>query len=190
MAVFFAFDHAGVTGEELARAEDGFEVGAVHAQGTGQAEGHGAGLAALATAFDADEGVDAARHLGGDQRRPHAVALKFFGEVSVDLLSVDLDDAGSLADAHAGHRGLAPAGAPDELLFLGGGHRGLVPRAELGSRLACRVGLSERGDRAHRVIRPLEAILEAVRTLRHAGPRAGSARAWEQVPERPLAVLS
>src|SRR3954471_1519281 len=136
--VLLPLDHAGVAGEEAVVAEAAFEVGAHLLEGAGQAEDDRARLAVLAAAADIDEDVNPTRHLGAHQGGADVIALDLEREVGVAIQAVDLELARPFADADAGDRGLAPAGAPEIRLLSRRGHRVVSPLRECLSRKARR----------------------------------------------------
>jgi hypothetical protein len=109
LAVFFAFDGAGISGEHAGGAEGLFVFLVVFDEGAGDAETDGAGLAGEAAAGAADDDVEAAFGFGDVEGLGGGHDEYFAGEVFADGFAVNDDLAGTGEQAHAGAGFFAPA---------------------------------------------------------------------------------
>lgn len=112
MAVFFAFFHAAVAGEEACVSEGDFEGGVVFGECSAEPHDDGAGLAGGAAAVAAGPDIHFAAGVGDFEGTEDGFSIAFGGEEFVEGSAVDFDFSAAGSDADASDCGLAAADAP------------------------------------------------------------------------------
>src|SRR4029077_6841756 len=112
LAIFLAFLHSAVAGQEPGAAKGDLQRTVIFRQGPAQAHDDRAGLAGGTTTGAAGEDVEFATGVGDLQRAEDALAIALAGQVFVERPAVEFDLAAAGGDAHAGDSTLAPADAP------------------------------------------------------------------------------
>ena len=123
-AVFFAFFHSGVAGEEAGGFEGGAVILADEEQGAGDAVADGAGLTGDAAAGDGSYDVDFIELTGRDQGLANDEFKGIEAEVVVDIAAIDRDGAGTVLEQVDPSDGGFPAAGSVEVGFFAFIHDG------------------------------------------------------------------